>query len=126
VSSVHTLNGSQKLPAEVAKAKELRVQLRATKAIPHFTLGRADTKPTAQGSSTLTRALRTPARDAGKASDKAVPLFHHKDLRSGEWAMGPAIVEEEYFTCVVPAGWRFLVNDNRDLVLNKKSSGVAS
>jgi N-methylhydantoinase A/oxoprolinase/acetone carboxylase beta subunit len=56
----------------------------------------------------------------------AVPLYRHEELSSGEWATGPAIVEEEYFTCVVPEGWRFLVNDNHDLVLNRKSAGVES
>jgi N-methylhydantoinase A len=125
-STTHALNGAQKLPRELTGAQDLRVQLRATKAIPHFTLGDASTKALAGAAPTHTRALRLPQQGSKKLSTIKVPLFRHEELRSGEWAMGPAIVEEEYFTCVVPEGWRFLVNDNRDLVLNKKTSGVKS
>ncbi len=113
------LNQDTSLPDELGDAKDLRVQLRATKAIPHFTLGAADTRPAAQARASRTRTL-------GGQQKQAVPLFRHEDLRSGEWAAGPAIVEEDYFTCVIPRGWRFLVNESQDLVLNRTTVGVES
>jgi len=57
--------------------------------------------------------------DGGKLADASLPLFRHEDLAPGQGAAGPAVVEEEYFTCLVPNGWTFAVNDNHDLVLQK-------
>jgi N-methylhydantoinase A len=122
VAATKALNGDAKVPADLQKAQDLRVQLRATKTIPHFTLHEANTKPGAEAKSTHTRTLRiaSDASKPGALSEKALPLYKHEELKAGQWAAGPAIVEEEYFTCLVPNGWSFLVNDNRDLVLTKK------
>ncbi len=117
------LNGQLKLPDGLRQAKDLRVQLRATKEIPHFTLSSAATPAGAQARATRTRTLRLPVKPAKPSSLTAMelPLFRHEELEAGQWGTGPAIIEEEYFTCCVPEGWRFLVNDNHDLVLNKQT-----
>jgi len=57
----------------------------------------------------------------GSLLAEALPLFRYEDLNPGQWGNGPAVVEDEYFTCMVPESWRFLINDNRDLVLSKQS-----
>ena len=57
--------------------------------------------------------------DSGKLNDTKLPLFRHEELTPGQGAAGPAVVEEEYFTCLVPPGWKFSVNDNHDLVLTR-------
>jgi N-methylhydantoinase A/oxoprolinase/acetone carboxylase beta subunit len=111
------LNGEKKLPAGLKAVQDLRVQLRATKAIPHFALKPNDTKGGAAAKSSLTRKVRL--SDGGKLKDAALPLFRHEELQPGQGAAGPAVVEEEYFTCLVPGGWKFAVNDNHDLVLQK-------
>ncbi|MBL6749850.1 MAG: hydantoinase/oxoprolinase family protein [Nevskia sp.] len=115
------LNGGG-LPAEVpANASDVRLQLRATKPIPHFTLRPADTAAGAQAKASRSRTLRVAGGKGGALAEAALPLYKHEELSAGNWAAGPAIVEEEYFTCLVPEGWRFLVNENHDLVLNKQS-----
>jgi N-methylhydantoinase A/oxoprolinase/acetone carboxylase beta subunit len=118
-SGSHSLDGERNVPDHLLMAQDVRVQLRATKAIPHFTLGAADTQPATQARTSRSRTLNRP-------TPQAVPLFRHEELRSGQWAVGPAIVEEDYFTCVVSEGWRFLVNDSHDLVLNRTTVGVES
>jgi N-methylhydantoinase A/oxoprolinase/acetone carboxylase beta subunit len=111
------LNGDKKLPAGLQSARDLRVQLRATKAIPHFALKQNETRGGAAAATSLSRKVRQ--SDGGQLTDAALPLYRHEDLLPGQGAAGPAVVEEEYFTCLVPKGWKFTVNDNHDVVLQK-------
>ena len=104
------LNGDSRVPDGIKQAQDLRVQLRATKPIPHFTLKPSDTAGGGAASTALTRTVR----------GEKLPLFRHESLAPGQGATGPCIVEEEYFTCRVPAGWSFSMNDNHDLLLHKK------
>ncbi|MGQ0620835.1 MAG: hydantoinase/oxoprolinase family protein [Panacagrimonas sp.] len=113
------LNGSTKVPDGVKQAQDLRVALRATKPIPHFVLKSIDTPVGKEAQTAASRNVRSIGADATPAAAKALPLFRHADLAAGHWAAGPAIVEEEYFTCLVPDGWKFQVNDNHDLVLSR-------
>ncbi|MGQ0699516.1 MAG: hydantoinase/oxoprolinase family protein [Panacagrimonas sp.] len=111
------INGEARVPDGIKQAQDLRVQLRATKSIPHFNLKPSDTQAGKAVSTSLTRKVRLVS--GGKLKDGVLPLFKHEELAPGQWAAGPAVVEEEYFTSLVPEGWKFLVNDNHDLVLSK-------
>ncbi len=115
-----SLDGESKLPDSLRQADDLRLQLSATKTIEHFNLGSADNKPAAEATTTRVRVVRLPA--AGNLLAQRVPLFRYEEIGPGQWGNGPAVVEDEYFTCFVPESGRFLINDNRDLVLNKQSS----
>jgi N-methylhydantoinase A/oxoprolinase/acetone carboxylase beta subunit len=97
------------VPEGLKSAQDLRVQLRATKPIPHFTL-KPDSAATGKpAQTTLTRTV----------AGQKLPLYRHESLAPGQGAAGPAVVVEEYFTCLVPAGWSFAMNDNHDLVLRR-------
>jgi N-methylhydantoinase A/oxoprolinase/acetone carboxylase beta subunit len=111
------LNGDKKVPDGLKQAQDLRVQLRATKSIPHFALKQDDTKSGKAAQTSLNRKVRL--SEGGKLSESTLPLFRHEELQPGQGAAGPAVVEEEYFTCLIPGGWKFSVNDNHDLVLQK-------
>ncbi len=50
----------------------------------------------------------------------AVPVYRVADMKPGSYAHGPAIVEEDYFTCRVRDGWRFVVSDAGDIILNRE------
>ena len=39
----------------------------------------------------------------------------------GDHAAGPAILEEDYFTCRVLDGWSFVISDAGDILLNRKA-----
>ena len=112
------INGDSRIPDGLKQAQDLRVQLRATRPIPHFALKPADTKEGKAAVTKLARKVRV--SKGGKLTEQSLPLFKHEELAPGQWAAGPAVVEEEYFTCLVPDGWKFLVNDNHDLMLQKK------
>ena len=114
------LNGDLSVPDGIKQAQDVRVQLRATRAIPHFALKQNDTKG---GKSASTKQKRSVRLLEGKtlAPAKALPLYLHSELVPGNSGSGPAVVEEEYFTCVVPDGWSFSVNENYDLVLTQSN-----
>ena len=114
------LNGDLSVPDGIKQAQDVRVQLRATRAIPHFALKQNDTKG---GKSASTKQKRSVRLLEGKtlAPAKALPLYLHSELVPGNSGAGPAVVEEEYFTCVVPDGWSFSVNENYDLVLTQSN-----
>jgi len=124
-SGSHMLRGARELPESVKQAEDVRVQLRATKEIPHFALAPLGTASATAAKSTRTRKVRVPSEaSAGTLSPRDIPLFRYEQLKSGEFSTGPAIVEDEYFTCFVPVGWKFMVNENLDLVLNRTTNGT--
>ena len=70
-------------------------------------------------------AATTPAVSAAKRSvligDKTrdLPLYRVEEQRAGASAIGPAVLEEAFFTCRIDAGWRFEVNDAGDILLSR-------
>ena len=48
---------------------------------------------------------------------QAIPVYRVQDLSAGSSAAGPAVLEEEYFTCRIDSGWRFTVNAAGDILL---------
>lgn len=50
-----------------------------------------------------------------------VPVYQLAGLKPGDHAAGPAIVEEDYFTCRVLEGWTFVISDAGDILLNRKA-----
>ena len=115
--TIHALNSKAKVPAGLAKTGELRAQLRAVKEIPHFALKPVGASRKRSAESQGTRVVQLPVKGALETS--VLPMFRYEALSAGAAAAGPAIVEDEYFTCFVAPGWQFMVNRNRDLVLQK-------
>lgn len=56
-----------------------------------------------------------------KGEHLTVPLYRFPDLKVGATALGPCIVEDDYFTARIDAGWHFSMTSNRDLLLTKQS-----
>jgi N-methylhydantoinase A/oxoprolinase/acetone carboxylase beta subunit len=112
VEATHLLNGKLGLPEGLKPSDKPRVQLRATKQIPHFSLKPLDTGPKA----------KAVAAGKRKAGSQEIPLYKLEQLTPGSHGEGPAIIDEEYFTCRVQAGWRFAINDNMDIVLTRSGS----
>lgn len=66
-----------------------------------------------------------PAKAAGNrplqigGSRQSVPLYRTADLFPGAGAAGPAVLEDEYFTCRIDPGWRFDANAAGDILLTR-------
>lgn len=48
------------------------------------------------------------------------PVYALADLKPGDFADGPAVLEEDYFTCRVSEGWRLVVSNLGDVLLVRK------
>jgi N-methylhydantoinase A len=48
-----------------------------------------------------------------------VPLYRVEALATETGAAGPAVLEEEFFTCRVDPGWRFATNSQSDIMLTR-------
>jgi N-methylhydantoinase A/oxoprolinase/acetone carboxylase beta subunit len=94
--------------------EHLAVSLRVTKRIQHASFGAAD------------GAVGHPAVTAGSRRIqlhgqglRELPLVRIADNGAGARGEGPAIIEEDFFTCRVPAGWCFRFTAGMDLLLEK-------
>ncbi len=100
------------LPQPPAGAS-LSLRLTITHALPHPQLsGQFDT--------TAAAAISSGTRSLLFADDRReVPVYRVESLAGGSGAAGPAVIEEEFFTCRVHAGWRFDTNAGGDIMLSK-------
>ncbi len=103
VEASHRLNGAASLPAGIKASDHPRVEVRATKTIPHFSMKQLEGKAQSNASTNSQRG--------------ALKLYRLEDMKAGEHGVGPAILEEAYFTCQVPKNWKFSISDNHDIVL---------
>jgi len=62
---------------------------------------------------------RTVVRDGGHKHDIAV--FRLSEQNPGTRAEGPAIIEHEFFTCLIPEGWHLEVRPGGDVLLNQRN-----
>ena len=92
------------------------LRLTITKSLPHPVLTGSfvgATRPaTAIGSRNL---LASGAR-------QSVPLYSAATLSPEEGASGPAVLEEEFYTCRIDAGWQFRANSAGDILITRVPS----
>ena len=102
-------------PPGFALAASIELELKAVKAL------RSDAAKTAsfhKGSAAVSSgSRRILTRGEGRID---VPVYQLAKLKTGDWAEGPAILEEDFFTCRVLDGWTFVVSDAGDVMLNRK------
>lgn len=103
------------VPAEFSAAPVLELELDAVKSLRDGGGKTAGFAPKADAKSHGVRNVLT-----RKAARIDVPVYRLADLSSGDFAIGPAILEEDYFTCRVPEGWRFVISDAGDIILNRE------
>lgn len=61
-----------------------------------------------------------PAEAAGTRGErKPLPVYRMESLKPGDWAEGPCLVEEAYFTTHIRSGWRFVVSEAGDLFVRR-------
>jgi len=114
--TVHPLTATPVFPAAIGSATTVELELAAIKRL------RADTGATTRVSvgaaATAVGVRNILARGRGRID---VPVYQLGALKPGDHAPGPAIVEEDYFTCRVLEGWTFVISDAGDILLNRKA-----
>lgn len=100
---------------EIKNADEVRVHLTIERPIEHFTLNKEksvkEIAPTG-----------TSYRDIIQKGGKDVPIFQFTDMKPGTTGIGPALIEDEYFTTRILEGWNFKINYNKDILLSTEGS----
>lgn len=63
-----------------------------------------------------------PARANGTRQARGLlPVYRVEDMAPGDGAQGPCLIEEQFFTCQVRPGWRFVVTGNHDLMIEREA-----
>lgn len=110
----HALNGKIALPKDLAKADAVTLELVATKRLRQDDEKSIKIKKGKAATSSATRNVI-----GADLKFKDVPVYSVNDMAPGAHAAGPAIIEEDYFTCLVREGWDFVVTDAGDICLTK-------
>ena len=103
-------------PAELAGAVSVELELAAVKHLREARSSAAAVIQRGVAQSTGTRNVLF--RGRGRLD---VPVYRLGELKAGDHAAGPAILEEDYFTCRVLEGWSFVISDAGDIMLNRKA-----
>ena len=104
------------LTGTLAAGEHIAVSFRVTKPIRHASFGTAGTMAPEHPAATAgTRRIRLPG-----SGECDLPLVRIADNCAGARGVGPAIIEEDFFTCRVPQGWHFHFTAGMDLRLEKR------
>jgi N-methylhydantoinase A/oxoprolinase/acetone carboxylase beta subunit len=102
---------SDRLPAGLPAGARMALRLDVVRPIAHTTIsglfGRAAHPAHAEGSRNV---------QVGGAH-AALPLYRIETLDAGAAGAGPAVLEEDFYTCRIDAGWHFEFNDAGDVML---------
>lgn len=115
---IHVLDGDDvDFPEVFEKALAVDLELDAVKSLRSGEVGggtfEAKTRARAGGSRHPLGANKLRAE---------TPVYRLADLKPGDWADGPAVLEEDYFTCRILEGWRLVVSNLGDVLLTREGN----
>jgi N-methylhydantoinase A/oxoprolinase/acetone carboxylase beta subunit len=96
--------------ASSVNGAESWVELRATKQIDKIALPAGATEEKRQAEP-----------DGERKGRQNLPLYRLESLQPGDWADGPCLVEEAFFTAHVRSGWRFNVSPAGDVFMRRQT-----
>ena len=108
---VDLLDGT--LPPNLSKDARLTLVLKATMTIAHAQM---HGKFGGQRKAALAHAVR---RTLSGGSWVELPLYRVEDQVDAVQADGPCVLEEAFFTCRIESGWRFEINEARDILVSR-------
>ncbi len=114
--TTHALADTPVFPAAIGKAELIELELAAIKRLRADLSSSAKVSEGAPATSSGMRNILT--RGRGRID---VPVYRLAELKPGDHGVGPAIVEEDYFTCRVLEGWSFVISNAGDIMLNRKA-----
>jgi N-methylhydantoinase A len=105
---------NKSIPSDLGSAG-LSLVLHAVKPIQHAAISGTFGGASVAAKSSGTRSVRID----GAVVD--APLYRVEDQAPGASAIGPAVLEEAFFTCRIDPGWRFEINQSGDILLTRVS-----
>lgn len=115
--TVYALADGETLPAALQGLDGIELELSAVKVLRDESAQHATFTPAAAAVPDGTRTLLTKVE--GRV---AVPVYNLNQMNIGDYGTGPAIIEEDFFTCRVLDGWSFVISDAGDILLKKKGN----
>jgi len=107
-----------KLPPRIEADAQVKVSLAVVRAIRHPRLEGSFGDPSERGvPPAISRSSRRVHTDEGSCD---LPLYRIEEEPGG--AVGPAVIEESFFTCRLDRGWRFEINAAGDILLSRAAS----
>jgi N-methylhydantoinase A len=103
------------LPDVFKNANPVELEFSAIKSLRTESTKKAKFEQGAKATSNGQRTLLT--KGLGRVD---VPVYKLANLKTGDHGVGPAIIEEDFFTCRVLDGWSFVISDMGDILLKKK------
>ena len=103
------------VPEPFKKADHVEVELRAVKVLRSERESKASFQKGARATLQSNRTLQTKRKGLLE-----VPVYNLNQMKTGDHGAGPAIIEEDFFTCRVLDGWSFVISDAGDILLNKR------
>lgn len=112
---VHELGESADFPPALVAAEAVELELNAIKSLRQGDGGHVSV-------SRKTEATPADSRKVLVAGQGRIdlPVYRLNAMAPGDYAQGPAILEEDYFTARVPAGWTLAVSDAGDVILDRE------
>ena len=101
------------LPPNLSKDARLTLVLKAAKTIAHAQM---HGKFGGNRKAALTHA---PRRTLSGGSWTDLPLYRVEEQVEAVQAEGPCVLEEAFFTCRIEKGWRFEINEARDILVSR-------
>lgn len=111
----HDLSELAVLPAPFQGIGQLELELSAVKVLRSESQKRASFEG---GGKALPDGKRTLLTKGQGRID--VPVYKLSNMKTGDSGVGPAIIEEDFFTCRVLDDWSFVISDAGDILLNRK------
>ncbi len=112
--ATHQLNGKVVLPKALEKVDSVTLEVIATKRLKTENDKQVKIKKGKAASASGTRKIV-----GSDLKSQDVSVFSVNDMKPGAHAAGPAVIEEDYFTCLVREGWEFVVTEAGDICLTK-------
>ncbi len=112
--SVHVLDGAVAVPQELANADAVTLEVSARKRLRIESDKHAEVKKANPAKSSKTRSIFGENKEW-----QDVPVYDVNYMEPGDFGAGPAVIEEEFFTCLVRDGWEFVVTELGDICLTK-------
>ncbi|MFZ2948076.1 MAG: hydantoinase/oxoprolinase family protein, partial [Desulfuromonadaceae bacterium] len=103
------------VPVLFEKADHVEVELKAVKILRSEKDGQVKFK---KGKKAMLHSNRTLLTKRNGRLE--VPVYNLNQMETGDHGVGPAIIEEDFFTCRVLDGWDFVISDAGDILLNKR------
>jgi N-methylhydantoinase A len=106
------LKDTTELLKELKGAEDIQINLKVVKPIAHYNFENCTSVVPNTPKPVRHQRILHPSKEWIE-----VPVYRFEDLVPGSTGSGPALIEDQLFTCRVQEGWMFKVNENKDIFM---------